>query len=97
MAERSISRVIRGMTLRGTCCVRDGIVTVTTPFGSKSTQVIGGSKPASLAYITARELWRRRHHERHLVADAYRDNVACEPAALRRPGMTLNEMSETEH
>jgi len=88
MAERSISRVIRGMTRRGT--------TVTTPFGSKSTQVIGGSKPASLAYITARELWRRRHHERHLVADAYRDNVACEPAALRRPGMTY-EMSETEH
>ena len=67
MAERSISRVIRGMTLRGTYCLSDGIVTVTTPFGSKSTQVIGGSKPASLAYITARELWRRRHHERHLA------------------------------
>jgi hypothetical protein len=56
MAERSISRVIRGMTPRGTYCLSDGIVTVTTPFGSKSTQVIGGSKPASLAYITAREL-----------------------------------------
>jgi hypothetical protein len=56
MAERSLSRVIQGMTLRGTYCVRDGIVTVNTPFGSKSTQVIGGSKPASMAYTTAREL-----------------------------------------
>jgi hypothetical protein len=35
MAERNVSRVINGVTLRGTYSVKDGIVTVRTPLGSK--------------------------------------------------------------
>ena len=49
MADRNISRVINGVILRGTYSVKDGIVTVTTPIGSKSSQVVRGSKPGSLA------------------------------------------------
>ena len=56
MAERSISRVIEGTTLRGTYSVKDGIVTVRTPFDSKST-VVRGSKPGSQAYILLGELF----------------------------------------
>jgi hypothetical protein len=51
MAERNVSRVINGVTLRGTYSVKDGIVTVRTPLGSKSSQVGGRSKPGSVAYI----------------------------------------------
>jgi hypothetical protein len=57
MAERNISRVIEGVTLRGTYSVKDGILTVRTPFGSKSTQGVRGSKPGSLAYIQLGELF----------------------------------------
>jgi hypothetical protein len=44
MAERNISRVINGVTLRGTYSVKEGIVIVRTDFGSKSTQFVRGSK-----------------------------------------------------
>jgi hypothetical protein len=57
MAERNISRVIKGVTLRGTYSVKDGIVTLSTTFGSKSTQVARGSKPGSLAYVLLGELF----------------------------------------
>jgi hypothetical protein len=57
MAERNISRVIKGVTLRGTYSVKDGIVTLSTTFGSKSTQVVRGSKPGSLAFILLGELF----------------------------------------
>ena len=57
MAERNISRVINGVILRGTYSVKDGIVTVTTPIGSKSSQVVRGSKPGSLAYIMLGQLF----------------------------------------
>jgi hypothetical protein len=57
VAERNISRVIEGVTLRGTYSVKDGIVTVRTPFGSKSTQVARGSKTGSLAYILLGDLF----------------------------------------
>jgi hypothetical protein len=35
----------------------DDIVTVTTPIGSKSSQVVRGSKPGSLAYIMLGQLF----------------------------------------
>jgi hypothetical protein len=57
MADRNISRVINGVILRGTYSVKDGIVTVTTPIGSKSSQVVRGSKPGSLAYIMLGQLF----------------------------------------
>jgi hypothetical protein len=57
MAERNVSRVINGVTLRGTYSVKDGIVTVRTPLGSKSSQVGRRSKPGSVAYILLRELF----------------------------------------
>jgi hypothetical protein len=57
MAERNISRVIKGVTLRGTYSVKDGIVTVRTPLGSKSSQVGRHSKPGSVAYILLGELF----------------------------------------
>jgi hypothetical protein len=55
LKELHISRVINGVTISGTYSVKDGIVTVETALGTKSTH-IGGSKPASLAYIMLREL-----------------------------------------
>ena len=57
MAERNISRVIKGVTLRGTYSVKDGIVTVRTPLGSKFSQVGRRSKPGSVAYILLGELF----------------------------------------
>jgi hypothetical protein len=57
MADRNISRVINGVILRGTYSVKDGIVTVTTPIGCKSSQVVRGSKPGSLAYIMLGQLF----------------------------------------
>ena len=57
MAERNVSRVINGVTLRGTYSVKDGIVTVRTPLGSKSSQVGRRSKPGSVAYILLGELF----------------------------------------
>jgi hypothetical protein len=57
MADRNISRVINGVILRGTYSVKDGIVTVTTPIGRKSSQVVRGSKPGSLAYIMLGQLF----------------------------------------
>ncbi len=46
----------KGLTLSGTYSVQDGVVTVTTAIGSKSTQV-GSAKPASLAYVMLRQLF----------------------------------------
>ena len=57
MAERNVSRVINGVTLRGTYSVKDGIVTVRTPLGSKFSQVGRRSKPGSVAYILLGELF----------------------------------------
>ena len=57
MAEHSISRVIQGVSLRGTYSVEDSIVTVRTGFGSKSTRVLRGSKPSSVAYVMLGELY----------------------------------------
>ena len=37
--EQRITRVIKGVTLKGTFSVEDGIITVATAIGSKSTQV----------------------------------------------------------
>jgi hypothetical protein len=57
MADRNISRVINGAILRGTYSVKGGIVTVITPIGSKSSQVVRGSKPGLLAYIVLGQLF----------------------------------------
>lgn len=57
MLERPISRVIHGVTLRGSYSVQDGIVTVKGEFGSTSSRVLRGSKPGSLAYVMLRELY----------------------------------------
>jgi hypothetical protein len=57
MTDRNISRVINGVILRGTYSVKDGVVTVTTPIGSKSSQVVRGSKAGSLAYIMLGQLF----------------------------------------
>ena len=57
MVERPISRVIHGVTLRGSYSVQDGIVTVKGEFGSTSSRVLRGSKPGSLAYVMLRELY----------------------------------------
>ena len=54
--EHRITRVIKGVTLSGTYSLQDGVITVTTPIGSKSTEV-GSAKPASLAYVMLRELF----------------------------------------
>jgi hypothetical protein len=57
MPDRPISRVIHGVTLRGTYSVQDGIITVQGSLGSKSTRVLRGSKPASQAHVMLRELY----------------------------------------
>jgi hypothetical protein len=57
MPERPISRVIHGVTLRGTYSVQNGIITVQGSLGSKSTRVLRGSKSASQAYVMLRELF----------------------------------------
>jgi hypothetical protein len=57
VAERSISRVIHSVTVQGTYSVQDSMVIVKTCFGSKSTRVLRGSKPSSLAYILLAELY----------------------------------------
>jgi hypothetical protein len=53
---QSISRVVKGVTLKGTYTVQDGIVTLTTAFGNKTAR-LGKSKPASLAFVMLRELY----------------------------------------
>lgn len=55
--ERNISRVIHGVTLRGTYAVQGGVVTVRTHLGSKSTHALRGSKASSLAYVMLGELY----------------------------------------
>ena len=57
MLVRPISRVIHGVALRGSYSVQDGVVTVKGEFGSKSTRLLRGSKPGSLAYTMLRELY----------------------------------------
>ena len=54
--EHRITRVMKGVTVSGTYSLQDGVITVTTAIGSKSTQV-GSAKPASLAYVMLRELF----------------------------------------
>jgi hypothetical protein len=55
LEEHHISRVIDGVTMSGTYSVEDGIITVTTALGTKSTQV-ADSPPEVLARIMLREL-----------------------------------------
>jgi hypothetical protein len=57
MVERNISRVIQGVTLRGTYSVQDSTVTVKTPLGSKSSHILRGSKASSLAFIMLGQLY----------------------------------------
>jgi hypothetical protein len=56
MSERNISRVIQGVTLRGTYSVQGSTGTVKTPIGSKSSPVFRGLKASSLAYLMLGEL-----------------------------------------
>jgi hypothetical protein len=56
ITENHISREIDGDTLIGTWSVEDGMVTVETAWGSKTTQV-GGSPPEALSYIMLRFLY----------------------------------------
>jgi hypothetical protein len=56
MVERNISRVIRGVTLRGTYSVQDSTVTVKTTLGSKSSHV-RGLKASSLAFVMLGQLY----------------------------------------
>jgi hypothetical protein len=65
MVDRNISRVIRGVTLRGTYSVQDSTVTVKTPLGSKSSHV-KGSKASSLAFVMLGQLY---HETRGLSSD----------------------------
>jgi hypothetical protein len=55
--ERNISRVIEGTTLRGTYSIQGSVLTVNTPLGSRSTQVLKGSKASSVAYVMLGELY----------------------------------------
>ena len=57
MVERNISRVIQGVTLRGTYSVEDSTVTVKTPLGSKSSHILRGSKASSLAFVMLGQLY----------------------------------------
>jgi hypothetical protein len=57
MSERRISRVVQGVTLRGTYSVLGSTVTVNTPIGSKSAPVFRGAKASSLAYLMLGELY----------------------------------------
>ena len=52
---KNIEIQIDGRTVRGTYYVEKGIVTVTTLYGRKSTQV-GGSSPESIARLLLRSL-----------------------------------------
>ena len=56
MVEHNISRVIRGVTLRGTYSVQDSTVTVKTRLGSKSSHV-RGLKASSLAFVMLGQLY----------------------------------------
>jgi hypothetical protein len=65
MVERNISRVIRGVTLRGTYSIQDSTVTVKTTLGSKSSDV-RGLKASSLAFVMLGQLY---HETRALSSD----------------------------
>ena len=66
MVERDISRVIRGVALRGTYSVQHRTVTVKSPLGSKSSHVLRGAKASSLAFVMLGQLY---HETRALSSD----------------------------
>jgi hypothetical protein len=55
--EHNISRLIRGVTVRGTYFVQGKVLTVKSALGSKSTYVLRGSKASWLAYVMLGELY----------------------------------------
>ena len=60
--EHNISRVIEGVRVTGTYIVENGILTVTTAFGTKTAQV-GATNPDSLAYIMLHQLFEDARHK----------------------------------
>ena len=60
--EHNISRVIEGVRVTGTYIVENGILTLTTAFGTKTVQV-GATKADSLAYIMLHELFEDARHK----------------------------------
>ena len=60
--EHNISRVIEGVRVTGTYIVENGILTLTTAFGTKTAQV-GATNPDSLAYIMLHELFEGARHK----------------------------------
>ena len=61
--ERQVTVDLEGESFTGTYTVSRGVVTVTAYFGTKSTQ-LGGGTPESVARMLLHELARREKHLR---------------------------------